>query len=197
MSASHDFEPSSASNQEYPSDFTGPQAATSTLSSHDGPTQTTTGAFASSQADARNPHENNEPPGYVEDQRGQRPLNGSQEPILAHPNQVNQPNIRHRSQTVQFSSVPAGQAAAPLSPVDSNRLRRTGTDIFHSMSPSQRRGSTLSASGASVFGRPKRSDTVRTYYKPSQPNWEPGAEPGIDTSEEADDGKLEDFHEVG
>ena len=34
-----------------------------------------------------------------------------------------------------------------------------------------------------------RSNTVKTYHPPSRPNWEPGAEPGIDTTKNHDDGE--------
>lgn len=54
----------------------------------------------------------------------------------------------------------------------------------------QRLGSV--ASGTSYFStdntnrqrRLSRSNTVKTYHEPSRPNWQPGAEPGIDTDAE-------------
>lgn len=57
------------------------------------------------------------------------------------------------------------------------------------VSPSmfRRRPSAASTSADSVKKRPQRSNTVRTYHPPSRPNWEPGAEPGIDTTKEFDD----------
>ena len=112
-----------------------------------------------------------------------------------HHHRFNHPSLRHRSQTVQFTER-SNPLTSPISPTSSG-LRHAGTDIFPTISQQGRRGSTMSASGASVYGRPKRSDTVRTYHRPTEVNWEPGAEPGIDTSEEADDGSLHHVHQVG
>lgn len=119
------------------------------------------------------------------------------EPLSPSPHQhrFNNPVLRHRSQTIQFNDR-SPPLTSPISPQDSGRLRHAGTDIFPSLNQQGRRGSALSASGASVYGRPKRSDTVRTYHQPTEVNWEPGAEPGIDTSEEADDGRMHHVHEV-
>lgn len=111
----------------------------------------------------------------------------------SHSHRFNHPSLRHRSQTVQFGDP---QVTSPISPT-SSRLRHAGTDIFPTLSQQGRQGSGASATGASVYGRPKRSDTVRTYHRPTEVNWEPGAEPGIDTSEEADDGRLHHVHQVG
>lgn len=119
------------------------------------------------------------------------------EPLSPSPHQhrFNNTVLRHRSQTIQFSER-SHPLTSPISPVDSGRLRHAGTDIFPSLSQQGRRGSALSASGASIYGRPKRTDTVRTYHQPTEVNWEPGAEPGIDTADEADDGRLHHVHEV-
>jgi hypothetical protein len=69
----------------------------------------------------------------------------------------------------------AASQAIPLSPI---------------VSPADRRGSTISHQSASDAGarfrRPSRSNTVTTYHQAerNEPNWQPGAEPGLDTSAE-------------
>jgi len=43
------------------------------------------------------------------------------------------------------------------------------------------------SSGGSIPGfarRPTRSNTVRTYQAPTRSNWQPGAEPGVDTAKD-------------
>ncbi|TKA59741.1 hypothetical protein B0A49_10891 [Cryomyces minteri] len=42
--------------------------------------------------------------------------------------------------------------------------------------------------------RPQRSNTVKTYHQPTRPNWQPGAEPGIDTNTEEDAPHLAELY---
>ena len=44
-----------------------------------------------------------------------------------------------------------------------------------------------------VHRRPTRSNTVKTYHPPTQPNWQPGAEPGLSTVADGD-GALAELH---
>ena len=55
----------------------------------------------------------------------------------------------------------------------------------HSFGEPRRRGTSLVSNV--TRNPPKRSSTVKTYRKPDRPNWQPGAEPGIDTSKEDDE----------
>ena len=52
----------------------------------------------------------------------------------------------------------------------------------------ERRPSVTSIQTTNTIGmrhrHPKRSNTITTYHEPVHPNWQPGAEPGIDTSTE-------------
>lgn len=91
------------------------------------------------------------------------------------------PSLRNRSFTTRESDPSATGHPA---------LRRVRTD-----GSEKRRNSGASATGASIKGRIKRSDTIKTYRKPTGPNWQPGAEPGIDTTDGAADDDLHP-HEV-
>lgn len=109
--------------------------------------------------------------------------------VTASPNPPSYPSIRTRSNTARPNN------PTLMSPIANqpSRLRRAQTSFI---SGRERRDSEASSTGASFFHRPKRSATVRTYHQPTGTHWEPGAEPGIDTSADADDGLLHRLHEV-
>ena len=182
MSDSYDFEPSSA------------QSPRSSRPQRSGLATTVPEDNVASDAQAPDlQHESHEHPlSNSAATLPQDPGSGRSEP---QPQHADLPGPRNRSQTVQYDDR-RHPLNSPVSPVNPNRLRRSGTDVYHALSEQGRRTSALSASGFSVNQRPKRSDTVKTYHQPTQPNWEPGAEPGIDTSEGAHNGKLHEVHEV-
>lgn len=78
---------------------------------------------------------------------------------------------------------------APFPSLETHNLSRHVTGLNSAVSPStvHRKPSVASTSTESFKRRPQRSNTVRTYHAPSRPNWEPGAEPGIDTTKDFDD----------
>ena len=92
-------------------------------------------------------------------------------------------------ETRDRSNTGASQAV-PLSPIaTNNNPRGTGIDGRGSAPSAVFRQNTKSSTESSIrFGRPKRSNTVRTYHDPEEndPSWQPGAEPGIDTSADSD-----------
>ena len=78
---------------------------------------------------------------------------------------------RDRANTAASQAIPLSPIASPDSPVN-----RRGSTVSHQ---------TTSDAGAR-FRRPSRSNTVTTYHQAerNEPNWQPGAEPGLDTSAE-------------
>jgi len=60
--------------------------------------------------------------------------------------------------------------------------------------PQSRRPSSVNTAGGTLKRRITRSKTIRAYHVPTGSNWEPGAEPGIDTSK--DSGETHGLHEV-
>lgn len=196
MSDSHDFQPSSIPVSDNPSRPSRPVLSSLSSPPPYGPGRNaSTGSLSESGRRATTVEDFEEEQESHNALEGREPRDNSNGSQLPRSDRTEIPHIRHRSQTVQFEErVP--DIRSPISPVDSNQLRRTGTDIFPTLSQTGRQASTLSSSGSFAYKRPKRSDTVRTYHQPSHPNWEPGAEPGIDTSNEADDVKLDQVHDV-
>lgn len=60
--------------------------------------------------------------------------------------------------------------------------------------PQSRRPSSVTTTGGTLRRRITKSETIRAYHVPTGSNWEPGAEPGIDTTKEGQEEHM--LHEV-
>jgi len=82
-----------------------------------------------------------------------------------------------------------------------HRTQNTGRQSLHpaptgGLSGAQpRRPSSLHTAGGTLKRRITKRETIRAYHVPTESNWEPGAEPGIDTKKD-DQGKHHGLHQV-
>lgn len=89
-----------------------------------------------------------------------------------------------RPRVHDFAASPQGLRLDTSSgtPVDEARLRSPNVDGTSVISPSR-----ASIDSTLLRRRPTRSKTIRHYHEPTRKEWEePGAEPGIDTTEQSD-----------
>lgn len=104
--------------------------------------------------------------------------------------QVRDFEMRTRSDTAATGvQHPLGGGAPHPTFMDDTQLRRTGTG-----------GSQVTTSSAyrrNSSGGMRRSNTVKTYHpqESAEPNWQPGAEPGVDTAA-SDDAVPDEFTKV-
>jgi hypothetical protein len=81
-----------------------------------------------------------------------------------------------------------------------NRTQNAGRQSLHpaptgGLSGAQpRRPSSIHTVGGTLKRRITKSETIRAYHVPTGSNWEPGAEPGIDTKK--DKGEHHGLHQV-
>ncbi|KAK5137263.1 hypothetical protein LTR08_000233 [Meristemomyces frigidus] len=98
------------------------------------------------------------------------------------PEAPSSPPPQHRQSTSRSSNTP--RSPATRQPPATVHFPATRDDIER-----DRRGSVVSHMSAVTTDeagmrhrRPERSNTITSYRQPEHPNWQPGAEPGIDTS---------------
>ena len=87
---------------------------------------------------------------------------------------------------------------APLSP-QSSRHPQSPVRVRTHRGSEARRESLISLSSTNTAGQRQRhvarSNTVKAYHEPDRPNYQPGAEPGIDAAAETVEPRLEAVHE--